>query len=114
MSEDVLALEGAHLELARQCLAEMRARTESLVGADVAVDEIAANELAKMRARRLAALADDPGTPPFFARIDQVDPAAEVFHIGLFDARSNATMVFGEPASTRNTRGCFATLIGLG
>jgi DNA helicase IV len=79
-ASDVLTLERTELDRAWACLAAMRVRTESLVGSDVTVDEIAANQLAAMRARRLASLAADPGTPPFFARIDNDD--AETFHIG--------------------------------
>jgi DNA helicase IV len=79
-ARDVLTLERTELDRAWACLSAMRVRTESLVGSDVTVDEIAANQLAAMRARRLASLAADPGTPPFFARIDNDDD--ETFHIG--------------------------------
>jgi DNA helicase IV len=79
-AHDVLTLERTQLGRARECLAAMRARTESLVGSDVTVDEIAANQLAVMRARRLESLAADPGTPPFFARIDNDE--RETFHLG--------------------------------
>jgi DNA helicase IV len=90
-AQDVLTLERFELDRARSCLDAMRAQTESLIGADVAVDEIAANTLMKVRERRLASLAADPGTPPFFARIDNDD--AETFHIGRRHIRDDD----GEP-----------------
>jgi DNA helicase IV len=89
MSEDVLTREGAHLDLAWRCLAAMRERTESMV--DMGVDELASVGLARVRARRLASLAADPGTPPFFARIDNDD--AETFHLGRRHVRDDE----GEP-----------------
>ena len=54
MSEDVLACEGKHLDLAWRCLAAMRAQTETMP--DMGVDELASVGLARMRARRLASL----------------------------------------------------------
>jgi DNA helicase IV len=89
MSDDVLAREGEHLDLAWRCLAAMREQTESMV--DMGVDELASVGLARMRARRLASLAADPGTPPFFARIDNDD--RETFHIGRRHVRDED----GEP-----------------
>ncbi len=81
---DVLAREREQLTLAWECLAAMKAQTESLP--DAGVDEAASIGLARLRERRLLSLAADPGTPPFFARIDAepvgVSPRAEVFHIG--------------------------------
>jgi DNA helicase IV len=86
-AHDVLTLERSELQRAWACLAAMRAQTESLIGADVAVDELAANSLMRVRARRLASLVADPGTPPFFARIDNED--AETFHIGRRHVRDD-------------------------
>ncbi|MFL6101290.1 MAG: HelD family protein [Actinomycetales bacterium] len=88
---DVLTLERYELDRARSCLEAMRAQTASLVGADVAVDEIAANSLMHVRERRLASLVADSGTPPFFARIDNDE--AETFHIGRRHIRDEE----GEP-----------------
>ncbi|MDP9219877.1 MAG: AAA family ATPase [Actinomycetota bacterium] len=89
MSEDVLAREGQHLDLAWRCLAAMRAQTEAMP--DMGVDELASIGLARMRARRLASLAADPGTPPFFARIDT--DGHETFHLGRRHVRDDD----GEP-----------------
>ncbi len=81
-SDRVLASEQAQLDLAFRCMAAMRADAEHIV--DAGVDELAAVGLARLRARRLASLAADPGTPPFFARIDRDDEDAgvETFHLG--------------------------------
>jgi DNA helicase IV len=89
LSEDVLAREGQHLDLAWRCLAAMRAQTETMP--DMGVDELASVGLARMRARRLASLAADPGTPPFFARID--NDGRETFHLGRRHVRDDD----GEP-----------------
>jgi DNA helicase IV len=74
----VLGQEQRQLDLAFRCMADMRADADKLVGAGV--DELAAVGLARLRAQRLASLAADPGTPPFFARIDR--DGAETFHLG--------------------------------
>jgi DNA helicase IV len=74
----VLVQEQGQLDLAFRCMAAMRADADKLVGAGV--DELAAVGLARLRAQRLASLAADPGTPPFFARIDR--DGTETFHIG--------------------------------
>jgi DNA helicase IV len=91
MTDDrVLVSEREQLQLAFRCMAAMRVDAERIV--DAGVDELAALGLARLRAKRLASLAADPGTPPFFARIDR-DPddghdqlarrsGLEVFHIG--------------------------------
>jgi DNA helicase IV len=81
MTDDVLARERERLDLARECLEQMRVQTETLP--DAGVDEAASIGLARLRERRLAALALDPRTPPFFARIDTAgESRAESFHLG--------------------------------
>jgi len=55
----------------------MRGRAERI--ADFAIDELTSHALGVARAKRLAALADDPTIPEFFGRIDYTD---ETFHIG--------------------------------
>jgi DNA helicase IV len=82
--DPVLLAERAHLDLARRCLAAMRVSACGI--ADYGVDALASESLGRVRAARLAALADDPTAPPFFGRTDR-DPdddrqGAEVFHIG--------------------------------
>ena len=57
----------------RRCLAAMRERTESR-SVRHGRRRAGSDGLARMRARRLASLAVDPGTPPFFARIDRRRP----------------------------------------
>jgi DNA helicase IV len=92
MTEDqVLRDERDQLDLARTCLDQMRVQTQTLP--DAGVDEAASIGLARLRERRLASLALDPRTPPFFARIDRErdvgeapqtasTTGTEVFHLG--------------------------------
>ncbi|HEY7048357.1 MAG TPA: AAA family ATPase, partial [Jatrophihabitantaceae bacterium] len=87
MSDDpTLTAERAHLELARQCLDEMRADAEGL--GDVGGDAFTSESLGRMRAERLKALAADPDAPPFFGRTDRDN--GEIFHIGRRHVRDAA------------------------
>jgi DNA helicase IV len=67
-----LAAERAHLDLSRAALSRMRERAEALFagGEQVAGDPYAAEMLGRTLSRRVAELADDPGTPLFFGRLD--------------------------------------------
>ncbi|MER6753505.1 AAA family ATPase [Micromonospora echinofusca] len=67
-----LAAERQHLATSRAALAQMRQRAEALfsTGDQVAGDAYAAETLGRTLARRVAELADDPGTPLFFGRLD--------------------------------------------
>jgi DNA helicase IV len=82
----VLGQEQGQLDLAFRCMAAMRTDADKLV--DAGIDELAAAGLARLRAQRLASLAADPGTPPFFGRIDRDGSrdghrdGAETFHLG--------------------------------
>ena len=81
--ETELAREQAYLDEARQQLARMRAVAESL-DASRASDAISGEVLARVLARRIASLQDDPRTTLFFGRID-TEPSgapAERLHIG--------------------------------
>ncbi|MGY1741294.1 MULTISPECIES: HelD family protein [unclassified Blastococcus] len=84
-SDPVLAAERAHLELAAECLAGMRAAAAAVV--DAGVDAWASERLGAARAERLRALAEDPGVPPFFGR---TDGQGETFHIGRRHVRDDA------------------------
>jgi DNA helicase IV len=87
VSDDpTLTAERAHLELARQCLDEMRADAEGL--GDVGGDAFTSESLGRMRAERLKALAADPDAPPFFGRTDRDN--GEIFHIGRRHVRDAA------------------------
>ena len=97
---DELDAERTHLAESRAALAAMRARAAEI--GDVAVDAFASEALGKARARRLAALVDDPTTPLFFGRIDTAADAStsgapgEVFHIGrrhVIDTRGEPMVV---------------------
>ena len=92
LTDPVLDAERAHMAGARECLARMRARAERI--ADYGVDDLASYGLGKVRARRLASLADDPSVPPFFGRVDRLPdpehPAGETFHIGRRHVRDDA------------------------
>ncbi|MEU7931506.1 HelD family protein [Micromonospora echinofusca] len=67
-----LAAEREHLATSRAALAQMRQRAEALfsTGDQVAGDAYTAETLGRTLARRVAELADDPGTPLFFGRLD--------------------------------------------
>jgi DNA helicase IV len=87
VSDDpTLTAERAHLELARQCLDEMRADAEGLV--DVGGDAFTSEALGRLRTARLKALAADPDAPPFFGRTDRDN--GEIFHIGRRHVRDSA------------------------
>ena len=75
--DPVLTSERNHLAEAKIALEHMRGRAERI--ADFAIDELTSHALGVARAKRLAALADDPTIPEFFGRIDYTD---ETFHIG--------------------------------
>jgi DNA helicase IV len=87
-----LIAERAHLADSRAALARMRGRAESLFssGADIAGDAYSAETLGRTLSRRVAELADDPGTPLFFGKLD-IDETA--YHIG----RRHVTDDAGEP-----------------
>jgi DNA helicase IV len=85
VADDPLLAERAHLELARTCLAEMRAAAEHI--ADYGVDELASHALGRVRGQRLTALSAEPDAPPFFGRIDR---DTEVFHVGRRHVRDDA------------------------
>ncbi|WP_433393933.1 HelD family protein [Micromonospora sp. KLBMP9576] len=67
-----LDAEREHLAISRAALARMRERARALfsTGDQVAGDAYAAETLGRTLARRVAELADDPGTPLFFGRLD--------------------------------------------
>jgi hypothetical protein len=92
LTDPVLDAERLHLVRARDCLARMRARAERI--ADYGVDALASYGLGVVRARRLAALADDPSVPPFFGRVDRLPdnehPSGEIFHVGRRHVRDDA------------------------
>ncbi|MFG2088989.1 HelD family protein [Spirillospora sp. NPDC048824] len=66
----VLAAERAHLAESRAALRRMREHAQSL-SADVAADRVSRQFLESLLDRRVAALADHPGTPLFFGRMDR-------------------------------------------
>ncbi|GAA0556747.1 HelD family protein [Actinomadura livida] len=68
----VLAAERAHLAESRAALRRMREHAESL-SADVAGDWVSAQFLESLLEQRVAALADHPGAPLFFGRMDRDD-----------------------------------------
>ncbi|MFX0593399.1 HelD family protein [Melissospora conviva] len=70
--DDQLTAEQHHLDLSRTALQRMRRRAEELfaTGHTVAGDGYAAEMLGRALSRRVAELADDPGTPLFFGRLD--------------------------------------------
>ena len=93
MADDAtLVAEREHLELARACLDAMREGADRI--ADYGVDALASQALGRIRAQRMAALADDPDAPPFFGRTDR-DPAdgstasSEILHIGRRHVRDS-------------------------
>lgn len=98
-----LRAERAQLARSRSCLADMREHTRSLTA--LAGDGFAAESLAASIERRVASLADDGTTPPFFGRIDsRVDghpspdttETTEAFHIGrrhVHDDRGDPVVV---------------------
>ncbi|MFB4296763.1 HelD family protein [Actinomadura sp. NTSP31] len=65
-----LAAERAHLAESRAALRRMREHAESL-SADVAADWVSKQFLESLLDQRVAALADHPGTPLFFGRMDR-------------------------------------------
>jgi DNA helicase IV len=87
-----LAAERTHLIDSRAALGRMRGRAEALfaVGADVAGDAYGAEALGRTLSRRVAELADDPGTALFFGKLD-IEEAK--YHIG----RRHVTDDAGEP-----------------
>ncbi|GAA3347532.1 ATPase AAA [Amorphoplanes nipponensis] len=87
-----LTAERTHLTQSRAALARMRGRAESLfsAGADIAGDAYSAETLGRTLSRRVAELADDPGTPLFFGKLDIDDSK---YHIG----RRHVTDDAGEP-----------------
>ncbi|MGY1778348.1 HelD family protein [Geodermatophilus sp. SYSU D00804] len=84
-ADPVLTAERAHLALAGDCLAGMRAAASAVV--DAGVDAWASERLGAARAERLRSLAADPGVPPFFGR---TDGDGETFHIGRRHVRDAA------------------------
>jgi hypothetical protein len=87
--DPVLTAERAHLALATDCLAGMRAAAHAVT--DAGVDAWASERLGAARVARLRALAADPHVPPFFGRTDVRHPGgAEVFHIGRRHVRDAA------------------------
>ncbi|MEU8804254.1 AAA family ATPase [Spirillospora sp. NPDC048819] len=66
----VLAAERAHLAESRAALRRMREHARSL-SADVAADWVSKQFLESLLDQRVAALADHPGTPLFFGRMDR-------------------------------------------
>ena len=91
MTDDPLLAERSHLELARNCLTDMRAAADHI--ADYGVDELASHALGRVRAQRLAHLQAEPDAPPFFGRIDRDRddgrPGLEIFHIGRRHVRNS-------------------------
>jgi DNA helicase IV len=93
--DSLLLAEQAHLDLAQDCLEQMRVAADRI--ADYGVDELASHALGRVRAQRLAALSADPDAPPFFGRTDRDrddgSPGTEVLHIG----RRHIRDVAGDP-----------------
>ncbi|MEA4943163.1 MAG: AAA family ATPase [Propionicimonas sp.] len=86
MSDDpVLLAERAHLDRSRAALAAMRAASADWTHA-VAGDHVSTQHLRQQLYRRREALADDPGVPLFFGRIDYASALGaeldEVCYIG--------------------------------
>ena len=75
-TDPTIQAERDHLRDARAALADMRVETYALnpdniaVGESPVTAELGKFGLGKLRAERLASLADDPLVPPFFGRID--------------------------------------------
>lgn len=69
MSDPVLLAERAHLTAARAALAAMRARSADWTQA-IGGDHVSTQHLRQQLYRRRESLADDPGVPLFFGRID--------------------------------------------
>ena len=92
MTVDVLALERAHLVLAREQLARMREGTRTLLETEGTWgnDPLTSRALAATLARRHDQLLDDGVTPLFFGRLDR---SVETFHVG----RRHVTGADGEP-----------------
>ncbi|MFB4311354.1 HelD family protein [Actinomadura sp. GTD37] len=67
---EILAAERAHLAESRTALRRMREHAENL-SADVAADWVSKQYLESLLDQRVAALADRPGTPLFFGRMDR-------------------------------------------
>ncbi|MEU5991714.1 AAA family ATPase [Spirillospora sp. NPDC047418] len=67
---EILAAERAHLAESRAALRRMREHAEGL-SADVAADWVSKQFLESLLDQRIAALADQPGTPLFFGRMDR-------------------------------------------
>ncbi len=90
--DDDLAAERHHLTESRAALQRMKGRAEALYSssADTAGDAFAAETLGRALSRRVAELADDPGTPLFFGKLDVAEAA---YHIG----RRHVTDDAGEP-----------------
>jgi DNA helicase IV len=82
--DPVLTAERSHLDHAKDALVHMRARAEAI--SDLGTNELTSFALGRARAKRLAALADDPSIPEFFGRIDHTD---ETFHIGRRHVRDD-------------------------
>lgn len=82
---EILTAERAHLAESRAALRRMREHAASL-SADVAADWVSRQILEAMLDQRVAALADHPGTPLFFGRMDRAaagDPELpEVIYVG--------------------------------
>ncbi|MFF4234563.1 HelD family protein [Actinomadura geliboluensis] len=82
---EILTAERAHLAESRAALRRMREHAASL-SADVAADWVSRQILEAMLDQRVAALADPPGTPLFFGRMDRAaagDPELpEVIYVG--------------------------------
>jgi hypothetical protein len=108
-TDPVLTCERDHLIRSRESLAAMR-RWPSTAG-DVGGDAFSSESLGAARARRLKALADDPGVPPFFGRIDRLPrrraPSGESFHVGRRHIRDEAgdplVIDWRAPMSRRST-----------
>ncbi|WP_078495607.1 AAA family ATPase, partial [Streptomyces xiaopingdaonensis] len=82
---DALSHEQKHLARARAALRAMRQDTESLNISDVATNWVNAAVLARDIDARVASLADLPGSPLFFGRIDFLHGYADIgdrFYIG--------------------------------
>ncbi len=77
LDDPVLTAERHHLDHAHAALVLMRHEAEQI--SDPGADAFSSESLGALRARRLAALAEDPTAPPFFGRIDTT---AEIVHIG--------------------------------
>ena len=97
MSDPVLLAERAHLTAARAALAAMRARSADWTKA-IGGDHVSTQHLRQQLYRRRESLAEDPGVPLFFGRIDYAAAlGAEVDETCYVGRRHIEESIGGEP-----------------